>query len=285
MNTRKEQQRRSPFTFEEAKREYQNRIRYQSGDYEGVPLQNNTRLVKREEGGAYAVRLHNTDVVTYRPESVELRMEGWDTKTTRDRLDTYAPVRVRRGDGVTYAIPTDGDKVPVVDGIRFDYSGALLSDRPGGEVIASKERADELCRAYVRAYTSHIVDTSIKAPSAGDCWFCAMRTKTNGDGSIELTVPLGDALNDVAHLVSHIGENYFVPSLLLNAALEYYASQVHGDEGPERARHLVAVAVNGDRRHRELYEHTFRSVLRRYFQRRRTAIARHLEDTDALEPA
>lgn len=88
-------------TYEEAEREYESRIKYQSGKYEGVGLENNTRLVKRGED--YAVKLHSTDVVTIHPDGTyTLRTGGWKTRTTKDRINKYAPVRIHQEDYVWY---------------------------------------------------------------------------------------------------------------------------------------------------------------------------------------
>ena len=81
-------------TYEEAKREYDARISYQSGKYEGVRLENNTRLVKRSRNGCecYAIKLHRTDVVILFPDGlVRLDTGGWFTYTTKDRINKYAP--------------------------------------------------------------------------------------------------------------------------------------------------------------------------------------------------
>ena len=78
--------------YPQAKADYQNRIQYQSGKYEGARLENNTRLVQREHHGieCYAVKLHNTDIVTYFPNGlVMLNTGGWYTVTTKRRINKY----------------------------------------------------------------------------------------------------------------------------------------------------------------------------------------------------
>src|SRR3954454_5981705 len=59
----------------------------------GKPLQNNTRLFQRSED-SYAVRLHNTDGITFNSDGTyALRSGGYHTITTMDRIRNYAPVR------------------------------------------------------------------------------------------------------------------------------------------------------------------------------------------------
>lgn len=62
-------------------------------------LQNNTYLVER--GSNYAVRLHNTDVVAIHADGTyTLNTGGWETVTTKDRINGYGPARVYSHRGV-----------------------------------------------------------------------------------------------------------------------------------------------------------------------------------------
>ena len=126
-------------TFEEAKEEYESRIGYQSGKYEGVRLENNTRLVKR--GSSYGVKLHNTCVVVLHPDgSSEIRTGGWNTSTTKNRINKYSPhasiVQVDYGwyigggpgyGGVPYERAKDW--TPGYGKVRFRPSGELATDK------------------------------------------------------------------------------------------------------------------------------------------------------------
>jgi hypothetical protein len=86
-------------------------------------IANNTKLVRR--GNDIAVRLHRTDVVTFhRDGTVTFNTGGWNTVTTRDRLNTYAPAGIRFGQkkGTLYAYVGGGwdNPVPFRDGMRYD---------------------------------------------------------------------------------------------------------------------------------------------------------------------
>jgi hypothetical protein len=253
-------------TFADAGNEYDRRILYQSGKYEGIPLENNTRLVKRtaDDGSDYyAVKLHETDIIDIHPGHLVLRMNGWDTRTTRDRLDRYTPggFRTRRVKGVTYADCAE-TRVPMDDGLRIDHNAALISDPPPSGIADLRRDVNKDVRGYVRRFVEHIVSDGLQEPSVGDCWFCSMRTKTDADGSISL----GDAMGDVSHLWAHIREDYFVPSLFLNAALHFAGA--HDRHDREDARMWVSIAVHGDDRMRDMYELQFRTILRRFFRDR-----------------
>jgi hypothetical protein len=71
--------------------------RYFTARGESKPLINNTpphRRCRSDSKTYYAARLHSTDVVEIHPEGYYVaRNGGWDTPTTNDRLDKYAPGR------------------------------------------------------------------------------------------------------------------------------------------------------------------------------------------------
>lgn len=58
-----------------------------------------TRLQKRDNG-AIAVRYHVTDVVTYRPDgTIVLRSGGWQSPTTKNRINNYTGARLTQRAG------------------------------------------------------------------------------------------------------------------------------------------------------------------------------------------
>lgn len=62
-------------------------------------LQNNTQLI-RLHPDRIAVRLHDTNVVIlHRDNTFTIHTGGWDTVTTKDRLRSYSPARVRAEKG------------------------------------------------------------------------------------------------------------------------------------------------------------------------------------------
>lgn len=72
------------------------------GKRDSRKLENNTYLERRGDK-KIAVRLHRTDVVIFTPTYVELHTGGWYTKTTAERIRSYAPgnlVADKRGWGV-----------------------------------------------------------------------------------------------------------------------------------------------------------------------------------------
>jgi hypothetical protein len=74
-------------------------------------IDNNT-IMYTDQDNWLCYRLHNTDVVKRKGNTVIINTGGWDTLTTRDRINKYAaPVRVWRERGVTYA--GDGKSAPI----------------------------------------------------------------------------------------------------------------------------------------------------------------------------
>lgn len=69
------------------------------------------------DDGAVAIRLHNTDVVTIHPDNtVTLRTGGWQTSTTKDRINQYSPVRVYQRKYEWY-ITLNGKEYPFMEGM------------------------------------------------------------------------------------------------------------------------------------------------------------------------
>jgi len=119
---------------------------------------NNTALVART-GGAIALRLHGTDVATYEPDgTITLSMGGWDTVTTRDRINGALPgpwsIGSHRVSGESYPwLWHHGYPVlPFLDGMAVDpEEGAILVS---GEVIMT---ADDIAAESARLEAVRVV--------------------------------------------------------------------------------------------------------------------------------
>lgn len=78
-----------------------------------LPGRRNTKL-ERLDGGI-VIRLHRTNVVTFRPcGRVILNSGGWRTVTTKERINRYSGIHVWSERGVWYA-----DDHPFSDGMIF----------------------------------------------------------------------------------------------------------------------------------------------------------------------
>jgi len=167
-------------------------------------LGNNTYAERRGEN--IAIRLHATDVVTLKPDgTVIANSGGWKTHTTKDRLNEYLPVRIWQKSGRWFT-GQNGHTVEFQDGLTIAPDGTITGAKPesqAGEEKALQKRIATYCKELGAALP-------LPRPSAGDCFYCAMREVQSGK-------PLGEVTKDCGHLESHIEEKYFVPSLAWNA--------------------------------------------------------------------
>jgi len=183
----------------------------------GKPIANNTRLYRRD-GGNIAVRLHNTDIIIYRPDgAVSLNTGGWYTVTTKARINEYAPGCVYSDKGTWYYSPSGArwsasDAVPFQDGITIYPDGTVTGAGPEPDHAAMR-RLKRAVKKYAADYVAALYAGKIPAPSNGDCWGCLM---VAADGSH----PMGGR----DHILSHIEDKYYVPSLVVNAAERFGAS-------------------------------------------------------------
>ena len=167
----------------------------------GKPIANNTRLHQRGED--YAVRLHNTDVVTiHSDDTYTLNTGGWRTVTTKERINRFSPASVY-SDRKTWLV---GGSL-FEDGMKVGSGGSALIHNDPAEGFALQWELDKLVRNYINGFCKHIEEGKLKDPSGGDCWMCCM-FEQGKTGSPD-------------HLFSHFEEKYYVPSLLVNAIKEY----------------------------------------------------------------
>ena len=87
---------------------------------------NNTFEITYENGDR-AIRLHYTDVVTTHPDgSYTLDSGGWDTVTTKQRMNQYSNASVWQKDCTWYAQSTGYPAQKFYDGMKFDFNGKLI---------------------------------------------------------------------------------------------------------------------------------------------------------------
>jgi hypothetical protein len=172
-------------------------------------LENNTYLEVRD-ANTIAVKLHATDVVTYRSDgSVTLNSGGWRTVTTKDRLNKYSPVRIWTERGVWYVSAHGGwDKLQTYqDGMSYREKEGTLSGTGKTPLNLNKEK--KRISAYAKRYVEALAQGRVPAPSGGDCWHCCMKDEQGRTW--------GESSQDKTHIEQHIAENYFVPSLAYQA--------------------------------------------------------------------
>lgn len=190
-------------------------------------LENNTYLERRDNGDI-AVRLHSTDVLTFHPDgSTTVKTGDWYTVTTKDRINEYADnFRVWSTRGV-WQIARVGDwdnAVLYADGMTIPANGKIVGESVR-KATSDNAKLSRMIAKYIKGYVKHIADTGeIPQPTNGDCFGCLF--SLNGaelpkHGRMSFEGAKAQDVMGVDHLLQHMEENYFVPSLLFLAAMEH----------------------------------------------------------------
>lgn len=194
----------------------------------------NTLKVSYKDGSE-AIRLHNTDVVTFLPNGkIELNSGGWRTATTKERINKFSPARLHQDKGVWYVSGSI-----FYDGMLIDKDGKLVSKKKEANI----KKIDKI-KTDIKKFVDLITEDNLPIPSGGDCWLCCLVD--------EKGLTWGDQRPDNHdHLHQHIKEKYLHGSLLVNAMREagYRDEQI------------------GFHYHLKLAD-TFKRSLRKYLQKR-----------------
>lgn len=235
-------------------------------------LENNTYLVKVDDE-TLGVKLHNTIVVyIFKSGIYQLDTGGWRTSTSKNRINRYGPASVYQKNNIWYI----GEGI-FEDGVRVNAEGKVLTKQRGvNEVEAKKRKLDRMVLKYIKGFGEHVIRNGLQvdkadkpteqspwkvvelvegpkpiAPGPGDCWACYFGITSDDP----LKEPLG-----VEHLLEHMLEAYFVPSLLWKAIV------VGGYQNPGFIWHSIASdARRGENR-------LLRLVLTAYFRKRKPAL-------------
>lgn len=175
---------------------------------ENRTLANNTRV--RKEGDNIVITLHNTDIITYYPNGdIRLNSGGWKTLTTKERLNDFSPFRVWQAKGL-WTVCVDGKSFPFSDNMLLTRNGDSWELSEGETDNKEETKLRNKIQKYTRQFMEEWTQGKIPLPNNGDCWYCLMREEKTG-------LPLGEVTHDTEHLLSHMEEEYFVPSLFFRA--------------------------------------------------------------------
>lgn len=175
-------------------------------------IANNT--IEYWKDGIRFIRLHDTNIMQFNPDnSIILNSGGWMTVTTKDRINAGLPSGFRL---------FQKNKVWFVNDIVFADNMILYPDGTvtgEGEDTKKTEKLDKQIKVYAEKFIKKLSLRKIEKPSGGDCWYCSMKTVDKGES-------LGQAVKDKKHILEHLKENYFVPSLLMNAVETFPISPI-----------------------------------------------------------
>jgi hypothetical protein len=198
--------------------------------------------------GSTSYQLHDTEIVRIHPDgSVTLNSGGWQTCTTKDRINNLSPLgSVHQKKGLWYV--THNDKtVPYYDGITLREGQDPPSN--GQDKHNQTKRQLRQIAAYTRAIHKQISSGQAVKPDKGDCWYCQQREVKTGK-------PLGEVTQDREHIQSHLDEKHIVGSLVLQACISTGCDPL--------TCHAVAT---GDLKRQEEFLDLICSAVRRYIKR------------------
>jgi hypothetical protein len=162
--------------------------------------------------GDKAIRLHNTNIITYKNNgNIVLNTDNWKTHTTKSRINQYLKgLTLIQKNHTWFLVKNYQDKnlITYYDSIEFDNNINLITEN---KTVDTKKQ--DKIKKQITSYCN-LLDKmdKIPEPSSGDCWYCSMYDVKNH-------VPLGD-LTKSDHLISHLKENYLHGSILINAMRE-----------------------------------------------------------------
>lgn len=203
----------------------------------------NTLKIEYKNGNK-AIRLHDTDIITFAGKDIILNSGGWRTRTTKERINDNSPACIVQFNGVWYlssnkrVYPQNSKEcTPFYDGCVIDAAGNLKS-----KPIKVNENKINDMKKRITKYVNLINKDNLPYPNSGDCWDCSFRTKE------------GETMGEISgsdHLLSHLKEGYLHGSILVNAMREA------GYQDQQIGVHYQLKIVD-----------TFKRALRRYLQKR-----------------
>lgn len=175
---------------------------------------NNTYAIRLEDG-SIAVKLHQTNIITFFKNGRILLTSGnWKTSTTKDRLNRFSPFCINQSKGLWHISlkPVWNEEKQEMfwpESVLFQDGMTYFRGRFKG--YAKDDKKENKLRKAVQVYSKKVVESlPLPLPSGADCWYCAMREEKTG-------LPLGECSHNQDHILSHLKEGYLVPSLVQRA--------------------------------------------------------------------
>lgn len=175
-------------------------------------LENNT--VEYWQGEDRIIRLHHTDIIRFKDNGdIILNSGGYQTVTTKDRMNKYCPYQINQDNSIWY-VSVNGDRYGFKDNMVIHPNGRVY----GAEKAKDLKVLNRKIKQYVDNYITALFNDELDLPGPGDCWYCFFRTEDDET--------LGKTTKNNEHLIHHMKDSYFVPSLLVRAVERFPVSQV-----------------------------------------------------------
>lgn len=182
-------------------------------------LAGNTYLFKGE--GYYGIRFWETEVIQFWPDKTVFSSGGYRSRTTIERLNFADGFNVWQERGVWYITAAgrlDGDIGNVVFADGIEYLHGPQTWRGNGPDPKETQKLRKRVRQYAKDFVEALFAGEVPEPSAGDCWYCGMQ-------EVKSKKPLGEFVHAKDHILNHIEESYFVPSLCMTACMTFGVSK------------------------------------------------------------
>ena len=83
-------------------------------------IMNNTVVRYEEDDDTYIIKYHNTDIITYHENHISIDTDGWETATTKLRLNTHTPFSFWQEKSIWYfSVPDTAGEYRYIDGLKF----------------------------------------------------------------------------------------------------------------------------------------------------------------------
>lgn len=219
-------------------------------------LANNTYLSKTDD--YYAITLHGTELIKFYPDKTILSSGGWRTATTKDRLNAFSGFNIWQDKGIWYigsrvkeGDALQGGAIVFADGITYQ-NGQWLNTGPAPE---KTQKLRKQIKQYAKDFVAALFAGKVPKPSNGDCWYCVMVVS---EPKKDKGKTLGEAIKDRSHIIGHIKEKYYVPSLLVRACKTFGISQM--------AWNCIAVAFGEHPEHKNILTDTLAKVMKQQIE-------------------
>lgn len=207
----------------------------------------------RRKGDDIAIWLYETDILTFKPDgTIILDSGGWKTNTTKARLNDYLPKEffVYQKNSAWYLFQAPSYDYIFEDGLTIHPDGTITGCGDANSYVQLKKQVDK----YVKGFMTELMAGRIGRPGPGDCWDCYME-------DVETGKPMGD-LSKSDHILLHLEEQYYVPSLLVRAVEEFPVGMI--------VRWWLSELMNGQeiKGGEDITRHQVSSSLKRYLKRK-----------------
>jgi hypothetical protein len=280
------------------------------------PIAHNTRVIQLDDG-TIGIKLHDTYIIKYysnlldgkyydlKDDSIQLNTGGWKTVTTRDRMNRFCPLHVWTESNIMYVSKhnwytiyqnkKNGIESKVFhfrDRMWFNPDGKVwvkensepIRLKPFSKKEEQKKRKQlKAINTFICNYVNKLTSGKMGKPGGGDCFYC------QGESNPNCTTEFGTLSKDEGykkldkpnpdHLISHIKEKYYVPSIVWSAIRsECYDSEgVWGNPNmtsglAEVDKHNISCYFNPNAGHKpmanDMTERRLKKIMKQYFIKR-----------------